>query len=510
MSRRPRSAVLVLFATLACPVAGATPPLRSASGPSVPFGLDCAPPMFPFQAAQGRASPEPPAPLVVVHVRVPASVGVGQELTYRITVENQSRAAAHHVLLRNPLPAHARFVRAEPEPTARDPELLWQFGTLAGGARKEVTLVLAAEGTGDIKNCARVQFEHGQCVTTKVAKPGISLRKTGPTQALLYDHLTFQLTVTNTGPTELTNVVVTERLSPGLEHALGGGLKWVVGTLVPGQAQVLDYQAIAKQAGRLSAKAAVTANGGLRDEAESTVTVTEPKLAVRITGEANRLVNAGTPYQITVTNAGQAPLANVRVTLPVPAQLAVAAATPGARAARGEVQWLLGPLAPGASRAVDVVLRAQAAGEYRLQANATADRGLKASDAVTTTFTGVPALTLDLVVSDDPVEVGRETRYRVTVRNPGTQPVTQVRVVATLPEQLTVVKASGPADHRKDGPKIVFEPLTIQPKQEVRYEVLARAVKPGDVRVRVDLTAEQLTAGAVTQVVSTTIYQDVP
>lgn len=466
-------------------------------------------PLYSVPPAGERASADPPPPCVAVRVRVPASVGVGQELTYRLIVENQSAAAAHHVILRNPLPAHARFVRAQPEPSAQEPELLWQLGTLAGGARREVTLVVVPDGKGDIRNCARVQYEHGQCVTTKVARPGISLRQSGPAQALLYDSVTFQLVVTNTGPTALTNVAVTDILAPGLEHALGNRIKWDLGTLAPGQVRRVEFQAIAKQAGRLRAAATVTADGGLRDEAENTLIITEPRLGVRIIGPAQRYVNTSTPYQITVTNEGAAALANVALALPLPAQVAVVSLTQGGQSAGNQVNWSVGALAPGASRSVDVVLRAQTPAQHRFEATALAERGLKARDVVTTTFAGVPAVTLDVTVSDDPVEVGGQTRYRIAVRNPGTQPVTQLRVVAILPEQLAAVRASGPADNKKEGPKIVFEPLTLQPASEGRYEILTKALKPGDLRVRVEITAEQLTAGSVFQEVSTTIYQDV-
>src|SRR5262245_36017978 len=63
--------------------------------------------------------PDPPTPVVALRVRVPAVAGLGQELEYHICVENSSAAAAHHVLVRNPLPANTRFVRATPEPSTR-------------------------------------------------------------------------------------------------------------------------------------------------------------------------------------------------------------------------------------------------------------------------------------------------------------------------------------------------------------------------------------------------------
>ena len=57
-----------------------------------------------------------------------------------------------------------------------------------------------------------------------------------------------------------------------------------------------------------------------------------------------------------------------------------------------------------------------------------------------------------------------------------------------------------------EGRQVVFEPITLQPRDEKVYEVLVKALRPGDVRFRVDLTADQLTAGPVHREESTTIY----
>lgn len=449
-------------------------------------------------------------PVIRLRVRVPPAVGAGQELTYLITVENQSRAAAHHVLVRNAVPQHARFVRAQPAPSELQPELVWTLGTLEGGARKEITLVLAADGKGDVESCPRVQFEHGQCVTTKVARAGISVRKGGPTRAVLYDNLTFQVFLTNTGPTAVTNVVLTETLSPGLEHALGNRVRWDVGTLAPGQTRVIDYQAIAKQAGTLRVQTLVTADGGLREEAQASLIAAEPKLSVQLAGPAQQYVNTNVPYQVAVRNLGTIDVANVRVGFQLPPQTQLVSATRGAQRIGDQVQWELGTLSPNSLRILDAVVRVPTAGEARLEALAVADRGLEKRDVLVTVFAGVPALTLNVVKTDDPLEVGKETRYLVSVRNPGTQPVTQTRLVVTLPEQLAFVRATAPqgANFKREGQKILFDPLTARPGTEVRFEIAARGLKPADTRILFAVNADQLTAGAVSESVSTTIYAD--
>jgi uncharacterized repeat protein (TIGR01451 family) len=339
-------------------------------------------------------------PVVALRVRVPVAVSDGQELEYHLFVENRSAAPAHHVLVRDPLPANARLIRAVPPPTRTDPELLWDLGTLGPCGRREILLVLAPTGPGEILNCARVQFEHGECVRTRVAgaeKPAapadLALTKQGPAAVQLYDAVTYRLTVTNRGPTPAAGVRLTDTLPEGLEPVGNKGpLTWDIGTLSPGQERSVTYQVLAKKAGRWINRAVVTAAGGERREATAT-------LLVRAAG-----------------------------------------------------------------------------------------------------------LTADVEDQDDPVAVGAETKYTITVLNQSAAAATGVVVRATVPAEMEVRGAEGPAAHRQEGRQVVFGPITLPPHDEKVYEVRVKALRPGDVRFRVELTADQLTAGPVRREESTTIY----
>jgi len=487
-----------------------TPPPLLAPTPEPPLA-EVLPPPRTTNVLSTAEPADPPAPVVVLRVRVPANVAAGQELEYRIGVENCSPAAAHHVLVRNPLPANARFVRASPEPSVREPELLWRLGTLEGSARREIVLVLAPTGSTDVKNCARVQFEHGECVTTRIARPSLNLQKHGPTQALLLDTLNYRLTLTNSGSAELTNLLVTDILAPGLEHASGKDhLSWILGTLAPGQSQSVEYQVVAKKVGQLGNKAIATAAGGLREEKESCVSVGEMKLGLLLTGPQRRYLNLPALYQITVSNPGTVPLTNVVINDPLPAQTTFVGASAGGQLIGSQVEWLIGTLPPAESRTVEMRLRARTPGRICNQAIATADRGLTRQAEVCTDFTGAPALSLEVEDSADPVEVGSETSYNITVRNPGTNPVTRVQIAATVPEQMTVTRAAGASDHRKEDQKIIYDPLTLPAGGEARFRVDVKALRPGDVRFKVELTADQLSAGPVQQEESTTIFAILP
>lgn len=506
-----------------------TQALVPAAEPPLPEAFVGAPPP---PGAPGPCPPDPPVPVVAIQIHVPACVNAGQEIQYRICVENRSLAAAHHVLVRNPLPPNTRLVRAEPEPSALEPELLWTLGTLEGCACREIIMVLAPTGPGDVKNCARVQFEHGQCVCTKIgpapiplaqppippaqpsapqAQPSIKLNKAGPTQAILYDALIYRLTVTNTSAAEVTRVLLTDDLPAGLEHASGKRqLTWDLGTLAPGQSRQVEYQVVAKAVGQLCNRAVVGAAGGLREEVVSCVTVTEAKLTLAKTGPAHRYVNMRFPYQLTVTNSGTAPLENVVITDPVAPQTSFIGASQGGRLNGNQVQWSIGTLAPGASRTVEVMLRAEAAGRICNKATATADRGLTAQAEACTDLEGISALLLEVVDTDDPVEVGSDTTYIITVRNQGTLPAEEVRIEALVPAQMAIVKVTGPAPHRKDGQRVLFQPITLAPKVDARYVIQVQAQQPGDLRFKVDLFAKQLTSGPVHEEESTTAYVDIP
>jgi uncharacterized repeat protein (TIGR01451 family) len=440
-------------------------------------------------------------------VRVPASVKAGQELEYRILIENTSQAPAHHLVVRNPIPANARFVRAEPEPTTAGPELRWEFGTLAEGGKREIALVLMPTGQEEVNNCARVQFEHGQCVRTKIARPKLAVRKEGPSEANVKDTLNFKITVTNTSDVEASNVQLADILPAGLQHAGSKDrLSWIIGKLAPGESKSVEYQVTAKATGRLCNKVIASADGDVRDEIEMCVNVTEAKIKVSAAGPAKRYLNTPVRYQITVVNEGTALLNDVRLDGSLPNQLSFLSATEGGQSTDSQVHWTIGPLAPDSSRTVELVANAGSAGRLCSRFLATAERGVSDEAEACTDISGVPALSLNVEHTNDPVEVGGNTTYTIIVRNPGSTAATNVRVTAEIPAQMDVVRAAGKSDHRKEGGKIVYDSLNLEAGTESRFEIEVKAVRPGDVRVRVQLTADQLSGGPVQQEESTTIY----
>jgi uncharacterized repeat protein (TIGR01451 family) len=394
---------------------------------------------------------DPPAPLVKLRVRVAACSAAGQEIEYCITIENCSPAAAHHVLVRNPLPANCRFVSAKPEPAEKDSELIWTFGTVAPGECREIVLVLAPTDSSDVKNCARVQFEHGQCVVTRLANapPGI--------------------------------------VEPPKEKE------------APKEKEVPKE----KQPAKVPPKV---------------ITSGTAKLSVNITGPKLQYANLPAKYQIAVTNTGDGSADNLVVSAQLPETSMFLDASDNGVFHYGQAAWRLGNLQPGVTKTVEVTYRMAAGGEFCMKAIALADGNVRSETGACTKFEGVSALHLETTDTKDPVGVGEETTYRITLFNQGTADLTNVQVQVLVPRELAMVRATGPTTPppleqlpppAAEGQGLNFATLKqLKPGEKLVYEVLAKAVKPGDARWRTVLTADQLTGGPVMEEESTTVFRE--
>lgn len=514
------------------------PPLAVAPpSPSLPVSPAGAGVMAPGLPGGTPCPVDPPAPQVAIRVRVVAAAAAGQELEYHIRVINRSSAAAHHVTVRNPLPVNAEFVRAVPPPALSQPELAWHLGTLPPCACRQILLVLRPTGAGDIRNCARVQIEHGQCVTTHIARPAaailatppppvaspLTVRKTGPAQATRYQAVAFKVEVANTGPAPLTNVVLTDLLPNGLEYLQGEDrpaappkresrrthtlLTWDIGTLAPGQQRVFEYSASAKEEGAFVNRAIVTAAGGLRQESASRLTVATPRLEMKMTGPAHRYLDHPADYELTVSNPGSATVTGVTVSIPIPAGAKFASASDGGQPAGGEVRWSLGPLSPGVARTLRLSLAVEKNAEVVVQARASADGGLSAVSEVKTRFQGVAGLTADIRSSPAFAEKGEQIHYTITVENTGTADVTDLRVTALVPPELRFNDAT-PATAKVQGNTVSFLPATLKPGKAnaLRYEVFATVLGgKNEARFKVKIEAKELTAGPLVKEASTPI-----
>jgi uncharacterized repeat protein (TIGR01451 family) len=443
----------------------------------------------------GAAEPvDPPVPVVSLRVRVPATAAPGQDLEYRFLVENNSRAAAHHVLVRYPKPANVEVVRAVPEPTDQKPELVWKLGSLEPGMRKEIVVTVKPTGDGDVQACARVQFEHGQCVRTRISRPGLRVRLTGPERASVNEAVFFVAEVSNTGATEAADVVLTDTLPDGITFLNSkpstpgdNPLTWNLGKIPPGQTRRVEFQVSLTRAGTFTNRAEVTGAGGLKQSTEATIAVTEPKLTVSVQGPRARVVRQEAMYQITVSNPTKEPFKGVRVVDDLVPEVDFVRASDKGQKTGDKVQWEIGTLAPGTRKTVSVVLSGKREGRFVNVIAASAEGVKEEETKATTDFKGTAGLTLVVEKGQETLEAERDGSFIAWVVNLTNAPATNVSLTVTAAGNLKLSEA-GP-----DNPAVRFDPVPLlAPEREVSFRVPVRGLKPGDGSLHLELKTDQL------------------
>jgi uncharacterized repeat protein (TIGR01451 family) len=237
-----------------------------------------------------------------------------------------------------------------------------------------------------------------------------------------------------------------------------------------------------------------------------------PRLDLQVMGPGVRYLERKGTYTFKVSNPGDAPANNVVVGDVVPEGFKFLGATEGGRhdPATHAVSWFLGDIGPGQAREVKLEVLAVQPGEHRHHAMVQAARGLKVEGEVTTRVECLSELALEVMPTEDPVEVGEETTYQVKVTNVGSKTETDIRLVCTLPEQMEFKGAQAPAVHHVQGRTIVFDPLPqLTPRADVVYHVHVKALAAGDVRFKAQASSSNLVEPLL-ETRPTRIYADTP
>lgn len=450
-------------------------------------------------------------PDIAISKNGPASAMVGDEVTYQIAVTNPSDVAATDVKVVDEIPGNVEYVSSDPEATRRGGQLHWDVGELPAKGRKMMNVTFRATETGRIHNCATVTAAYGlraeDCADTQVAVARLTMRKTAPEEVLLCDPITYEVIVTNEGSAPATNVRLTDDLPDGLTYEGHGKVTSNLGTIQPGASKRVRYDVKAAETGTYTNKASVTGDRGLSASADVKTVVRQPVLTITKEGPETRLLGREITYTITVANKGDGDARNTTLVDTLPTNAEFVNASDGGTMSRGKVTWNLGTLRPDQSREVTVTLRATAKGEVRNVASVRAYCA-EADGEIVTEVEGIPAILLECVDTDDPIEVGANTTYVITVTNQGSAVGTGVVITCTLAPEQQLVSADGETEDTVDGKKVTFAPIdTLAVGAEAVYRIVVKGERAGDVRFEVSLTSDQMTRPAM-ETEATRIYAD--
>jgi uncharacterized repeat protein (TIGR01451 family) len=345
-------------------------------------------------------------------------------------------------------------------------------------------------------------------MTTTAVKADLGIDKTAPEQVVLCDPIVYRIRVFNNGTGTAEGVTVRDQLPAGLETLKGvENVMWDVGDLGPGESKDLTVRVRARKTGQYASKAVASSTTGLRAESAAPVTqVRNPVLTLNKAAPDARYVGRNVTFMITVRNQGDAPAEDVVLQDAVPDNAEFVSASSGGKLSGKTVTWNLGTIRPDGMSKVSMTVKPNKIGDLRSVASASA-YCTRTTGAASTRIEGIPAILLEVVDVEDPVEVGTNTTYAVTVTNQGSADGTGIRIVCTLPGEMDFVSADGPTDHDVRGKTVTFDPLgKLAPKDRSTYRITVKGVRPGDVRFQTTMMADQITK-PVMETEATRVYE---
>jgi uncharacterized repeat protein (TIGR01451 family) len=106
---------------------------------------------------------------------------------------------------------------------------------------------------------------------------------------------------------------------------------------------------------------------------------------------------------------------------------------------------------------------------------------------------GSPTVQLEVTDTDDPVQLGEDVTYRITVSNQGSEGANNILVEARTTPNMEVVSVGGATEHQIQGQIVDFAPIqSLAPGEQASWQVTAKAQDTGETRIQVRMTNDQI------------------
>lgn len=210
------------------------------------------------------------------------------------------------------------------------------------------------------------------------------------------DEISFEITVSNFGPADATNVVVTDQLPTGFDYVLYSATagiyndttgEWQVGTVAGGTSETIIIDVLVNATGNYTNTAQITASdafdidstpsNGVSTEDDQDQVVINPQALVDISltkdvDNANPDVNTNVVFTLTVANAGPSDATSVEITDLLPSGFTYVSDNGGGDYTSGTGVWDVGALSSGATETLNITAAVNVTGNYTNIAEVTA------------------------------------------------------------------------------------------------------------------------------------------
>ena len=397
-----------------------------------------------------KVNVRPAVNLTVEKTADKATVEITGEVTFTINVTNNGPSDATCINVSDAVPTGFEFVKSN-DSAYDDKTGILTIPLIKSGESYVFTITLKTIADGVLTNVVNVTCSENDTVKGSNASVNVTpvviltVEKVADTDdATVGDVITFTITVTNNGPSNATNVRVTDVLDSGLELA-GGETVIVIKFLESGDSANFTVKARTTAEGTYMNRVSVScAENGTVKSANASVHVYNTDLKItKTTADTNVSVNDNVNFTITIKNHGKANATNIHISDVLDGAFEFVNAN-GTYARNGQsIVWTVDKLASEASYSVWIVAKALSNGTFTNVAhvNCSEEETVKNSSA-TVDVKPVVNLTVKKTADVSNVSIGHEITYTINVTNNGPSNATNVVVKDELPEGLELVEGN--------------------------------------------------------------------
>jgi len=442
-------------------------------------------------------------PSIKTDIEAPGYINLNETATLRIKLQNVGRSNAGVVKLIATLPAHAKFSRANPTPTASNGQVHeFVIKDIGSEQIREITLDLIPTAKLPLDIGTEVRVENMQRIAVGVRQPTLMVNIEGPLQATIGEKVTHSVLVTNTGDGVAENVTLSAIFPNGLEP-VKSKRETSLFDIEPGKSVTAEFEMLATKAGLAPLNFSANARSVETQSASLDVKVYQPELNVAFVGPGMNFVEREGIYSIKLENTGEVAASNVKVQLNVPAGLTVTTISRQAKVDQesGLLVWNYNLIPAKSSESIMLKMVGASAGSQICNIDVRSDQNAPKQMQLATQIATRADLQVAIFNQSGPVPVGGTAKFLVIVENSGSSSASGVNINVELPESLTPEKIEG-GGATEFGNTIAFKNAKLDAGQSREFVFTATVSEQGEHIVRSTLQAagserKMITEGSV-------------
>jgi hypothetical protein len=338
---------------------------------------------------------------------------------------------------------------------------------------------------------------------------GLSIK--APENNLVGEVSVFEITLQNTGDQPAKEVMIESRFEDGFVFpgSKDRQVTQTIGTLNPGDSRDVKLSLKSDRAGYHCVEFFLLAQGMKPVTKKVCVEYQDAAVSLEVNGPVKRMVGGNAEWNLTVLSRDFLPITNASVTLDYDSTyLKPVGGSEGAKQELGRITWPLGMLQ--VSERVELQVEFQClmpVDSTCLSFKVSADGDLEqTSESCLAIDRRLGALDIDLQDAADPVKLGEETEYLITITNRELHSVHDLQITATLPGLFKAISTEVregrqllPAVRAKvEGSLIRFDSVDVlAPDAQLTYRIKVQAQKAGTDRFLLSVSSDDAASGKI-------------